>query len=451
MIGREEQLSGLNGYYESDKNNLTIMYGRHGIGKTTLIKEFTAGKNVVYFEAVPADAAGMLSAYCNAVSAQLGVQVQYDNYVDIIRATAEKITGPILLVFEEFQNMVKADGSFMSGIAALMRGAVTDKKIMVILTCPSVAWIENSMVKAIGDAAFSINVFMKLRGLSFANVVEMYPECDVRTILYMYAVTGGVPSYLQAWDTKSDVKSNICRLFLRTGGLFRKEAENFIKDEFRESSVYNTLLGCLGSGMNKLNEIHTATGYGRDKISVYLNNLIEREIAEKIFSYDAGGSRDVRKGLYRISDGFCNFWYSLVYPNAGMLGIMDEKEFYRRYIADGLEKYVLEAFIKVAVEFLDILSGAGRLVADVQYKGRWYGKSGNIHIIYENEQQDAVVAQVFAAGSPVSREDYDELVGSTELAGINVKQIFMFSTSGFDTELAAVQNDGLMLIRIEDL
>ena len=210
MIGREEQLSGLNGYYESDKNNLTIMYGRHGIGKTTLIKEFTAGKNVVYFEAVPADAAGMLSAYCNAVSAQLGVQVQYDNYVDIIRAAAEKITGPILLVFEEFQNMVKADGSFMSGIAALMRGAVTDKKIMVILTCPSVAWIENSMVKAIGDAAFSINVFMKLRGLSFANVVEMYPECDVRTILYMYAVTGGVPSYLQAWDTKSDVKSNIC-------------------------------------------------------------------------------------------------------------------------------------------------------------------------------------------------------------------------------------------------
>ena len=50
-------------------------------------------------------------------------------------------------------------------------------------------------------------------------------------------------------------------------------------------------------GKNKLNDIHEYTGYGRDKISVYLKNLIAREIVEKIFSYDVFGNENTRKGL----------------------------------------------------------------------------------------------------------------------------------------------------------
>ncbi len=451
MVGRKEQLAGLNGYYASDKNNLTIVYGRHGIGKSTLIKEFAGDKRAIYFEAAAADRENMLAAYCHAVSEQIGLHISSDNYVDVFRMAAAKSHGTLLLLFEEFQNIVKNDGSFMGSIAALVRGAIADCKVMVILTSPSVAWIENSMVKAIGEAAFSINVFMKLRELSFADVVDMYPECDVRTALYMYAVTGGVPLYLKEWNPDESIQSNVCRLFLRTGGIFRKEAEYFIKAEFRESSVYNILLGCLAAGQNKLNEIHETTGFGRDKISVYLNNLIEREIAEKIFSYDAGGNREVRKGLYRVSDGFCSFWYGLVHPYMGMLGIMEPEEFYEKYVEDKLDVFILETFIKVAAEFMDIMNDAGRLMLKGQYKGRWYGKNGNIHIIYEDENSDAVTAQVYAMSRPVDKRDYDELMESIELAAVKAKQIFMFSTSGFDSDLADIQNNSLMLIKIEDL
>lgn len=451
MIGRKEHLASLDGHYLSDKNNFTILYGRHGIGKSTLIREFAENKRTVYFEAVPADGRGMFFAYRNAVSEQLGTSISGEEYTDVFRAAAEKQDGSLLFIFEEFQNIVKIDKTFMDSVARLAGGAVTDKKVMIILTSSSVAWIENSMVRAIGEAAFSINVFIKLRELGFADIVEMYPECDVRTALYMYAVTGGVPAYLKEWDADAGVKSNICRLFLKTGAVFDKDAEKFIRDEFREISVYNTLLNCLASGKNKLNEIHEATGYGRDKISVYLNNLIEREIVEKVFSYDAGGSRNVRKGLYRIKDGFCNFWYALVYPRAGMLGIMDEGDFYDRYVAAGLDNFALEAFIKVAAEFLEIMSNAGRLAVKAGYKGRWYGKTGNIHIIYENDAGEAVVAQVYADCRPVGEADYEELTRSIGLAEVNAVQIFLFSAGEFDTRLAAMQSQELMLIRIEDL
>lgn len=55
MIGREDQLKSLNQNYASSKSNLTILYGRHGTGKTTLIKEFIKDKKSFYYKAVPAD------------------------------------------------------------------------------------------------------------------------------------------------------------------------------------------------------------------------------------------------------------------------------------------------------------------------------------------------------------------------------------------------------------
>ena len=40
MTGRDEQLQSLEKFYESEANNLTILYGRRGIGKTALLREF---------------------------------------------------------------------------------------------------------------------------------------------------------------------------------------------------------------------------------------------------------------------------------------------------------------------------------------------------------------------------------------------------------------------------
>ena len=57
MIGREDQLKSLNQNYSSSKSNLMILYGRHGTGKTTLIKEFIKDKKSFYYKAVAADLA----------------------------------------------------------------------------------------------------------------------------------------------------------------------------------------------------------------------------------------------------------------------------------------------------------------------------------------------------------------------------------------------------------
>ena len=446
MIGREEHLNRLNAFYEAKSNNLTVLYGRHRLGKTAIIKEFIKDKSCVYFDCTQTVDFELLSGINRAFMAQIDNYAEARNYEEALEQLG---AGDIrLLIFEEFQNIVKADLGFLVSLLRYMQE--NENGIMVIFTSSSVAWVENSMVKSIGRAALSINAFIKVKELSYADMVGMLPENDAKKLLSVYAITGGVPGYIRHWNVKETVKENICRLYLNREGIFAKEAELFIKDEFRESGVYNTILKCLAEGMNKLNEIHEYTGYGRDKISVYLKNLIEREIVEKVFSYDFGVNENTRKGLYRIKDDFISFWYRFVYPNYGVLGIVPQEEFYDRYIAPKLDEFLLEAFIKIAGEFMDIIKDMGRMPVEADKKGRWYGKAGDLHIVYETEKT-GVIGQVFAGDMPVSIEDYEEILRRLSVAGIKDSYIYIFSACGFSKELIDMTGDKIIPIAIEDL
>ena len=58
----------------------------------------------------------------------------------------------------------------------------------------------------------------------------------------------------------------------------------------------SSILAALAAGKYKLNDIYAQTGFSRAKISVYIKNLIELDVVEKVFSFDALESRGYRKG-----------------------------------------------------------------------------------------------------------------------------------------------------------
>lgn len=437
MIGREDQLEKLNQNYISDKSNLTILYGRHGVGKTTLIKEFIRDKKSFYYRAVPADdfeQCGMFGRAADAVA---------DSYYEIMKTLRDK--GIKLFVVEEFHNIIKNNNDFMADVSRLVK---VEEKVMVILSCSSVAWVENSMVKTMGSYAFNINTFMKLKEFSYSDFISRFHNTEPQKLLYIYAITGGNPGYVEKWEENLSVKENICRLFLTDKGDWYKEALNYVKDEFREISVYNTILSCLAMGRNKLNDIHEYTRYGRDKISVYLKNLIAREIVEKIFSYDVFGNENTRKGLYRIQDSFIEFWYRFIYRDWNSIDVTEPDEFYEKYIEGQLEEFVKNAFIRIAGEMLEILGDMHKLPFEAVRKGSWYGKNGDIHLIFEDKDGNGIIGQVYVDNRKVSMEDFDRLQENVQLAGINGRFYYLFSINGFADDLKATN---IATIGIEEL
>ena len=49
-------------------------------------------------------------------------------------------------------------------------------------------------------------------------------------------------------------------------------------------------------------DIFHATGFSRAKISVYLKNLANFNIAEKVVSFETGGWENAKKGVYQIKE-----------------------------------------------------------------------------------------------------------------------------------------------------
>ncbi len=468
FLGRTEELAALNDIYNSGKNSLTVLYGRTGIGKTELIKEFIKDKSCVYYVATQSSSSQQEEIMLESFGMQFGNQelsdvalpmgVDAPKGYDELLAYVYNIKADVkLIIIEEFQNIVKQNKSFMDSVKRLVDGELEgrygDGQVMVICTSSSISWIENSLVSTIGANALAINEFIKLKELSFVDTVRFYKKYSVPDAMLLYAITGGVPGYMVEFSDTMSIKDNICNNILANNKKMRNEGSEYIKEELRETALYNTILSYIARGADKLNELHAMTGFGRDKISVYLKNLIEREIVEKIYSYDTSGNEYTRKGLYRIKSGFTEFWFKYIYGREAQLELLGEQGFYDRYIADTISDYAKETFVKVGTEFVEIMDSMDRLPIKIDRRGRWWGKNGDIDIIACDIDKKYVIGKCNWLTEVFTFTMFEELVYNVNLAGIGRDYIYLFSKGTFDEELTAYAKDNanINLISLNDL
>lgn len=140
-----------------------------------------------------------------------------------------------------------------------------------------------------------------------------------------------------------------------------------------------------------MNELFQETGFSRAKISVYLKNLMEFDVVEKVSSFETGGWENAQKGLYRIKDTYINFWFKFVYPHLSDLYRMEPEEFYDSYIVNELEEYLAPYFVKVCMEYLQLMNHVHKLPLEIHKMGTWIGKRGNIDIIAQNSVRENLI------------------------------------------------------------
>lgn len=87
-----------------------------------------------------------------------------------------------------------------------------------------------------------------------------------------------------------------------------------MRQELRETPLYNSIIEAVALGNTKLNEISIKSLVDdTSKTSVYLKNLIELEIVEREFSVSDGIKKaNTNRGLYHLTDNFFRFWYAFV-------------------------------------------------------------------------------------------------------------------------------------------
>lgn len=452
LFGRTSELKYLNNYYDREGSQILVVYGQKHIGKTALVREFMEDKPGYYY----------LARACSEreQSYQWGRQLTRDGYEveqfpsfhDIFAKITRRSSGKKVLVIDEFQHIVRTSERFMKELVAFVHSQWNRDEVIVVLCSSSIGWIENSMITRIGDAAYELSGFLKIREMPFEDMVQKFPNFRIEECVEAYAILGGFPALWNQFDDRLTIQQNICRNILDPDSFLFEEGERMLTDQLRETGVYNTIMASIAAGSHKLNNLYLHTEFSRAKISVYLKNLIELELVEKVFSYDTEGRENVQKGIYRISHPFVDFYYTYMYPYLSDLQTMSVGEFYNRYIMPDFRRYVTGYFKKVCRQHLTKLNNRHKLPIDLDVIGEWVGKAGGLDIIAQDEEGQTLVG-LCSWEKPMAYEDYENLLGYAKKAKIDVDYVYMYTAFRFDERLnlEAKIRPGLKLVQISDL
>ena len=446
-ITRTKELVNLNQFYEKAGSQLMVLYGSNLIGKTSLLKEFVKDKPYIYYAARSVSDEEQKKRLADELGLLKNGKA-YFSYMDIFQAVEyENETTKKIVIFDEFHLMIKQSPELFTDIVSYMQQQ-KGQNVLFILCSSSIAFVENHLVKKIGRNALAIQSFYKVKELDFSDVCKFFPKYSLQDCMKIYSITGGVPGLLKCFDEKLSVKENIKRNVLQEGCFLREEGEQWIASELRETAVYNTIMGKMAQGHLKLNELYEETGFSRAKISVYLKNLMELEIVDKIFSVDTKGWDNTQKGIYQIRNHYLQFYYGFLWKNLSALQMMSESEFYDKYIAPFFESYSLNYFSKVCVSVVEQMNQSGKLPFTYTRSGKWVGKNGTIDLLAMDDENHRLTCFCHNSKSKMAYTDYEKALYLLKQAKVESDYIYLFSINGFEEKLKeeAQKNEKLLLL-----
>lgn len=435
LIGRNSELKQLNTYYDRENSQILVLYGKRYVGKTALLKEFLEDKPGFYYCAAPASEKEQKYRF-GLWLAGLGLKsLKYPEFGEVFTALSSDKGPKKVIVIDEFQHILKACPGFLTDLIEFIHDRWKEQEYLVVLSSSSVEFVENDMVSKIGEAAFELSGFMKMKELSFADLKEYFSMYTNEECAILWAIFGGMPGLWKMFDGRLSLKDNIEKKILSPEGPLHRVGFQSVSEELRETGVYNTILAALSEGKFKLNDLYDHTGFSRAKISVYIRNLMELELVKKVFSVDTEGRDYAQKGIYAICDHFVDFTYYFLYKNLSALESMSVEEFYSRILLPGLRTYTNRYFPEICCEYMMRENEKGHLRIHADAFGTWVGKPGTIDIVAYNEEGDASLGICNFDRPMFTYEDYEWLMSCADKAALPLEEVFVFTAARFDEKL----------------
>ena len=114
----------------------------------------------------------------------------------------------------------------------------------------------------------------KINPFEFFEFGNYYKNSKPEELVLVYGITGGIPLYMSMVNDKLSVEDNIKENFLVPNSYLFEEPTNLIKQECRNASQYNSIIGAIAGGATRLSEICGKTDLDTSLATSYINKLI---------------------------------------------------------------------------------------------------------------------------------------------------------------------------------
>lgn len=449
FIGRENELKFLNNAYSSNKAEFIVLYGRRRVGKTELLNEFCKNKPCIFYTCREYTDTKQLQSFTDKVHSYHIPVFEYTNcfsnweqaFSSVLHIqTSEKK----LLIIDEFPYACRTNPSIPSILQVLWDEKLRRENVMIILCGSAMSFIEKELLAEKNPLYGRTTGIYKMNPLPYTDALKFFPKFSDGDKLLAYSILGGVPHYLEQFDDNMSLEENVKQNILRKGCTLYNEVEFLLKQELRETSVYNTIVESIALGNNSFSDILSKTQIEKSKLSVYLKNLIEISIVEKespALSSDKDKSNS-SKGNYILTDNFFRFWYAFAYRNLTDLENDDIDGVWEDSIQGNLHDFASQPFEKVCLEYLYILNKNKELPFRIHNASRYWGKttqeidgkkeSVNLEIDIlapDNKKQNFIFGECKFTNEAFDMQQLKKLQSKVFVAG-NI-YFYLFSLSGF--------------------
>lgn len=350
FVDREQEMNTLQSEYQRDGSSLVVLYGRRRVGKTTLISEFIKDKKALFFLASEESESQNRLAFQEKTAEFLGSDllrnVEVKSWDVLFKAIMDTpFDAKPVIVLDEFQYLGKANPAFPSIFQRIWEEILKERSVMVIL-CGSLISMMQSQTLAYGSPLYGRRTAqIRLKQIPFHYYQEFFPDKSRRELIEMYAVTGGVPKYIELFAQSGDIYSAIEQCVLNRSGYLYDEPHFLLQQEVSEVGSYFSIIKAIAAGNTKLSAIAGVLEVKSTSLTKYLKTLIDLDILEREVPVTEGNPEKSKKGLYKIKDNYLRFWFAFVYPNMSFI-----ESGHSRIVMDKIRKSLVRNHIAFVYE-----------------------------------------------------------------------------------------------------
>ena len=373
FIGRKSEMEKLESEYSRD-SSFVVIYGRRRVGKTTLIKEFLKDKTAFYFLATEEIESQSMKRLAGVVArttkTRLLQNATFTDWLDLFQVIADyEPEKKKVFVIDEFPYLVKTNSAFPSILQNAWDEVLKDKNVMLILSGSLIGMMQKHALSYDSPLYGRRTSQMRLAPLLFTDIYAVQSLSFTESV-EQYAVTGGVPKYLEFFEDGRELTEQIKDAVLSKNGFLYEEPFFLLKSESMTAVNYFSIIKAIADGNHKIGKIAGVLGIESSKLTPYLSTLSDLGFVEKRTPVTEKNPEKSRKGLYFIADNFIRFWFKYVYPYKGELEldnmqiVLEEmkKDFETKFVAFAYEDICKDIFANLCkrgvVDFVPSRIGA---------------------------------------------------------------------------------------------
>ncbi|MFQ8977672.1 MAG: AAA family ATPase, partial [Veillonella sp.] len=240
FVGRAEIIESIQSRIAMNQMSLCVVYGPHRSGKSYVASQLVRRHKALYLAGRMANEAIHVADMNRALEARFVPTDEQDKF-EPITSLQEAFEGlfessvktPQTVVIDDYPSLVEAVPQFPIHLRDLLDTYKETSQLNIILMANGLEQLDG---RIIGDRSLIgpyVSEYFEVKPFSLVDMKSLglhYAKDDLRTV---FAVTGGLPAYVQYFDNGESIDTNIINLFFSVSGALFEETQHILHRDMK--------------------------------------------------------------------------------------------------------------------------------------------------------------------------------------------------------------------------